>query len=552
MNGRNSLCMNRISFHTASSGTEGRTLSRIGRAAAAIAMSAMYILSGQAASAQPQGAVIRDGRTPETVLIEKGPFDRIERRNFWNSGYNVNGLRTDSITISYAEIHGNFTSGGFHDSWQASSSWNAGAEARTMVHLKKFSMSGAFSFDNFSGKGMHGSMSARPGHYPVDVLEFTPGDKTMQTYSFAGGISADLNPHWRLGAAIDYTGANYTKRKDLRHSNYLLDMTVSPSVMYHDGDLSLGLSCIFGKNSETIDAEELGISSSTYYAFLDKGLMYGAYEVWQGSGVHLAESGINGFPIKEFLHGAAAQIQWKSFFAGLAYFYTSGSAGEKQSIWFEFPGHKAEARIGYAFGKDGSRHFLRMGISWQTQNNYENVLVQNTTDGVTTTEKLGSNRIFERRLTTVSPSYEWISSSKASIRCGVDISYLYRLSSQMYPYLFSRTDFIGQGYASGTYSIRMFDLKAGLAFSCGKASERERTADSGISTGSSPYRMAGWHNLQSEYMTAPRLEAALALRFNFLEGLYIEAAAGYLHGFSLQYLPGPDRWSETLRLGYTF
>lgn len=30
------------------------------------------------------------------------PYDRIERRNFWNSGSNINGLRTDSVTVSFA------------------------------------------------------------------------------------------------------------------------------------------------------------------------------------------------------------------------------------------------------------------------------------------------------------------------------------------------------------------------------------------------------------------------------------------------------------------
>ena len=355
MKGLNSHCMNKIPTYRIFTGTG---FSRIHGMPAAIVSSVIWMtLSASPAAAVPGGTVAQDGNAPDRTLIERGPFERIDRRNLWNLGHNINGLRTDSVTISYAEIHGNFTSGGFHDSYQASSSWNAGAEARTMVHLKKFSMSGAFSFDNFSGKGMHGSMSARPGHYPVDALEFTPGNKTMQTYSFSGGISADLNPHWRLGAAIDYTGANYTKRKDLRHSNFLLDMTVSPSVMYHVGDLSLGLSYIFGKNSETIDAEELGISSSTYYAFLDKGLMFGAYEVWEGSGVHLAESGINGFPIKEFIHGAAAQVQWKSFFAELAYFYSSGSAGEKSDM----PSGKMKAGISCAWAFLGKpRTTMRM------------------------------------------------------------------------------------------------------------------------------------------------------------------------------------------------
>ena len=32
------------------------------------------------------------------------PYDRIERRNFWNAGRNINGLRTDSVSISFAQL----------------------------------------------------------------------------------------------------------------------------------------------------------------------------------------------------------------------------------------------------------------------------------------------------------------------------------------------------------------------------------------------------------------------------------------------------------------
>ena len=39
-------------------------------------------------------------------------FDIVERRDFWNAGRNVNGLRTDSLTVSYAELFGNYTGGG--------------------------------------------------------------------------------------------------------------------------------------------------------------------------------------------------------------------------------------------------------------------------------------------------------------------------------------------------------------------------------------------------------------------------------------------------------
>ena len=67
--------------------------------------------------------------------------------------------------------------------------------------------------------------------------------------------------------------------------------------MYHSDHYAIGFSYIFSKNSESVSAEEIGTAATPYYAFLDKGLMYGAYEAWSGSGVHLSESGINGFPI---------------------------------------------------------------------------------------------------------------------------------------------------------------------------------------------------------------------------------------------------------------
>ena len=88
----------------------------------------------------------------------------------------------------------------------------------------------------------------RPGYYPVDVLEFTPGKKNRQTYSFTGAISADISTHWRIGAGIDFTSANYSKRKDLRHSNYFLDLNFSPGFVWHDGDISVGANSVVNKS----------------------------------------------------------------------------------------------------------------------------------------------------------------------------------------------------------------------------------------------------------------------------------------------------------------
>lgn len=253
----------------------------------------------------------------------------------------------DSISSSYAELYGKNNHGDFHHSYEAEKSWNAGAIAKSITHLKGYSLTGSFSFDHTSGKDMSGSMFIQPGFYPVDILEFTPGRKDLQRYAFMGGIASDIAPNWRLGGKIDFAASNYSKRKDLRHTNYRLDLKVAPSVMYHSGDLAIGFSYMFSKNSESVKAEVIGTTENSYNAFLDKGLMYGAYEAWDGSGIHLSESGINGFPIKELSNGGALQLQWKRFYGDIEYTYSSGSAGERDAIWFKFPTHRIASHLSY-------------------------------------------------------------------------------------------------------------------------------------------------------------------------------------------------------------
>lgn len=70
---------------------------------------------------------------------------------------------------------------------------------------------------------------------------------------------------------------------------------------------------MFSKNSESVKAEVIGTTENSYNAFLDKGLMYGAYEAWDGSGIHLSESGINGFPIKELSNGEHCNFNGRDF-----------------------------------------------------------------------------------------------------------------------------------------------------------------------------------------------------------------------------------------------
>lgn len=478
-------------------------------------------------------------------------YDIIERRNSWNAGENVTGIRMDSISSSYAELYGKNNHGDFYHSYEAEKSWNAGAIAKSITHLKGYSLTGSFSFNHTSGKDMSGSMFIQPGFYPVDILEFTPGRKNLQRYAFMGGIASDIAPNWRLGGKIDFAASNYSKRKDLRHTNYRLDLKVAPSVMYHSGDLAIGFSYMFSKNSKSVKAEVIGTTENSYNAFLDKGLMYGAYEAWDGSGIHLSESGINGFPIKELSNGGALQLQWKRFYGDIEYTYSSGSAGERDAIWFKFPTHRIASHLSYHFKQGKKEHFLRLNLQWSHLVNNENVINKETVNGITTTYINGSNRIFERDAFSVHPEYEFIS-PRTEVRLGTHISTFKRLTTQMYPYVASEKMLCTQTYVSSVFHIGKFDLKAAASFAIGNSTEKSRVITTDTEPGDPPYRLTDYYNLQNEYATAPQATLRLGLRYHFNHGIYAEVQGSYTRGFNLHYIDGSSRWNETIKLGYTF
>ncbi len=491
-----------------------------------------------------------DREISSSTLIS-GDYGRTAERNFWNESGNIAGLRSDSLTISFAEIHGGAAHGLFHDYSGADKQWSVGAEAHTITHLSRLSLAGSFSFDRTTFYDMTGSMLLLPDYYPVDVYEFTPGRKDLQKYAFAGGFSADLNSKWRLGAGIDFAAQNYVKRSDLRHTNYRLDMTVSPGVQYHSGKLSLGLSYLFNKNSETATAEVVGSKVANYYAFLDKGLMFGAYELWSGSGVHLSDTGISGFPLSEMSHGGAVQVAAGPFFFEASYLYGKGKGGEKTNIWCEFPSHTASAFAACSFPRTSGTHFVRLRFTYRLQYNYENVLDTDTQNGVTLTTVYGSNRIFERTTLTLVPEYQW-TGKRTEFRAGAVLSSNSALSSLVYPYMYSRDILSGRFYGSALLKAGNFDLSIGAAYYGGLLDEAEGVAASDILPGDEPYRFTDCYDLRNEYLTAPRLDLGLAVRWTHSIGIYIEASARWTRAFNLSLISGPDRFAEELKVGYTF
>ena len=492
------------------------------------------------------------------VAVSAQTYEKIGRNNLWSGSDNITGIRQDSLSASYAEIFAGYEEGAFRDSWQAARGWNAGARTASVSHMDRMSLAGSFSFRQDEGYDMCGSMFIKPGYYPVDVLEFTPGRKTLQTYAFDGGISYDVDPRWRVGAKMDFESANMAKRKDLRHSNWRLDMTVAPGFMFHEDGLAFGASAIFGKTSESVEAEQVGTAESSYYAFLDKGLMYGTYAVWTGSGLHLDEAGVNRFPVREFVYGGSAQVQYNDFFADFRYVQTSGVVGEKEFIWFRFPGNEmsfnARYRIIDRFDGD---HYFRLAVSRKMQVMDETVLEKVSENGITTVIDHGVNRVQSRVKWTIAPQYEFVLNDFCEYSAGAEVGVQDGVASQMYPYVYSQSLVEASAYIGLLYRLGRLDWGVKGTYGKGWVSETSDLAseDSGVQT--APYRLEDWYERQMEYRTAPRFRSDLMVRYNFDKGLYLRFDASSYQGYKLHHLAPAEeeidgRLTMMLSLGLDF
>lgn len=472
--------------------------------------------------------------------------------NAWNKGSNVAGLRMDTSRHgSFAELSGSYVSGGFKSSSQPITAWTAGASAATLMHYGRYSLIGDFSFEQFRGQGMAGSMFMQAETYPFDLIEFTKGTKTRQKYSFRGGISVDMGDHWFIGADMRFLSGNYAKLKDLRHTNYRLEMTVSPGVAYKGDNFSFGLNYLFHRNTETVKAEQIGTGESSYYAFLDKGLEYGKYEVWTGGGTHLSDEGVNGFPVSEMSHGVGFQLSSGGFFAEMKYARSQGKAGEKQTIWFRFPGQSADLLAEYKIKGDKLSHSIALRGSWRSRTNYETVLEKVSNNGVTLVNEYGSNAIYTKEDLVISPSYN-VSAGKLSIGLQGEYRHNDEIATLMYPYIYTQETTVFSGQLSLGYVLGHFNLGMTGGFSKGRFDPQQRMSSetSGVST--EPYKLESYWAGKMEFITTPQIRLIPSVRYGFSNGMYIAADGRFVRAFNLVIIPSGQRNTFNLRFGYNF
>lgn len=471
-------------------------------------------------------------------------YDRIMRRNFWNDGVNISGIRCDTNSISLAGLYASYEAGDYRTISQSGDEWSVNAHAKSVKHFAGYSMKGSFSFKDVEADDMCGSMFLDPDFFPVDVYEFTPGHKTFQTYSMDGGIAVDMGKSWTIGIGLDFSARNAAKRKDLRYSAYRLDMAVNPSIIYSTDRFRFGGTLLFDRNTETISAEQTGTAAVAPFAFFDEGLALGNWQVWTGNGSRLKESGVNGLPVRQNSYGASVQVASVdgSLYSEASFTLRNGSIGERQVVWYRYGGPQAGIQLGYRHGHSA----FRANMSWTRLDNRETVQDKVVEGGISIVKEYGSNLIFSTADMDIGLDYDY-TSQNFDVLVKAMFCNLQKLSMPIYPYVYIRELKTADLYAQSHYRHRRFEYGLGLGWSKGFATDDSRMV---ASTGSvtTPYRHDEVWASDCKFQTAGRICSDLTVNWNFTRSLY--AVFSGKCSYSQDY--GKTRYEMTAGLCYLF
>ena len=479
-------------------------------------------------------------------------------QSLWEEGHNIAGLATKEASgkKAHAALTGRFTSGGFRTLSEGKTLWSVGAEAEAQTQLKDLLLAGNFGFEQQEGTEMMGSMFTHPGYYPIDVLEFTPGRKSRQTYDIAGGLAWKTGTRWIPGFTARFEGTNFAKRKDLRHTTYRQEMELVPSLLFEGNGWRIGASYLFSKDSEFIQAEQIGpAKADSYYAFLDKGMRFGTYQAWDGSGIHLAEPGVDRFPVKKISRGGALQFSLgEDLYVHAELSRAHGEVGEKGYTWFQFPELQWAALAVYRYRENGNSHSFKVDFRWIYTQVYENVVDKITSGGVTTPAILGRNRVFSDKTAEFEATYSLENTKGVLLEASLFIDRNNSLSTPIFP-SFDRDSGTHLFFSLGAQvPVGQWELKAGLLTGGGAEVELcEQDNDTEALVTATPFRLQEWWDLEQEVKDALRISASLGARYNFKRiPLYLEAGCEFTHAFYVMLPPGANRQTSYLQLGYNF
>ena len=231
----------------------------------------------------------------------------------WLASENKAGLtRLDGSRISQAKLYGSTEQGEFIDYNGANSQYEFGVDAESYLALgSRTALYGRVAYRNFTGRNMAGSYLLDPADAPFDIVEYTTenrGTKLLEEYTVMGSVAHAFAKWVSVGVGIDYHTANYSKRKDVRHTNFMMNMELSVGVKFRVcNGLEIGANYLYRRRNESITLSTYGTTDKSYSSLLSYGVLFGKREFFGDTG-YTKEN--ESKPLFDTYHGGAIQLSW--------------------------------------------------------------------------------------------------------------------------------------------------------------------------------------------------------------------------------------------------
>ena len=427
-------------------------------------------------------------------------------------------MNLDSVANrSVAAVWGGIEEGGFRPTYAAALQWTAGAEAQTVRHGKFTSWTGSISFEQMMGNKMGSSMFLEPGYFPLDIVETVKGTKSRQTFKMEAAFLTDFGYEWAAGMKASLKGINVSKKQEIPHSGFGLDLLLEPVLTYvMDDDMGLVSSYHIRLRTENYKVQASGEAQP----FLDLGMRYGSYE-----------EGLSPFPVMEFAHGFNELLYNPELSVGLEITWKRGMAGEDYTR-FKFPGSTLKAFVEQKFLADEMDHVY--SVSYQRQRDQLREDVQALSD---------------RRGRNLDLKYEARFLGGVVKSVGIDLDgnqWTERfLKSPIYD---SNKWYDGAATFLASFSYGSIDLDVNMLAAKGWWKGRAK-ADEAVN--GETWLGDDWFR-NMDYRTAPRIGMGGTLTVRATDALFVQLYAYWHHALKVTRLPGMNREIATLKVGYKF
>lgn len=227
-----------------------------------------------------------------------------------------NGASLDvvgNVRTSMAEIYGTTEQGKLIDHNGSDNQYEAEFRAESLVRLsERVALYGRVGYLNFLGNNMAGSYLIDPASAPFDILELTNenrGRKQLERYEVEGTVALRILSWLSAGVCFDYEAANYSKRKDLRHTNTMMDLTATAGLKFRLGNkVQLGANYTYRRRNESLLLSMYGTTDKTYQSLVNYGGMFGKMEFFSDNGYTKKNETK---PLFDSYHGGAVQLSWQ-------------------------------------------------------------------------------------------------------------------------------------------------------------------------------------------------------------------------------------------------